>query len=414
MDKGVVIIGGGHGGSQLAASLRNEGYEGTVTLIAEEADIPYQRPPLSKTYLKEPEKGLQALRPEAFYQSHDVDLRLSTRATGIDRQARTVALSDGGSVDFEHLVLAVGSRPRLPPIPGTDVNGVFLLRAAADARKLHDGFRNAESVVVIGGGFIGLELAATARSLGRNVTVVEATDRLMGRAVAPEISGHFLDLHHSWGSQVLLNSPAAGIIGDGRGNVAAVQADVGDAIPADLVVLGIGVVPNVELAEEIGLSVENGIVVGPNLATDDPKIFAIGDCAVFQEVSINRRIRLESVQNAVDQAKALAKTIVGNGQSYRAVPWFWSDQQDVKLQMVGLADLATRRVIRGKPEDGAFSVFQFAGERLVEIDSVNRPADHMLGRRVLDADDNLPTPEQAGDEGFDLRSLIKRPARPTR
>ena len=410
--KGVVIVGGGHGGSQVAASLRSEGYEGPITLIAEEADIPYQRPPLSKTYLKEPERGLQELRPEAFYQSHNIDLRLKTRATAIDRRARSVLLDNGGTVDFEHLVLAIGSRPRIPQIPGVEVDGVFTLRDAADARRIHEGFVGAESVVVIGGGFIGLELAATARSLGRTVTVVEAADRLMGRAVAPEISQHFLELHRGWGSTVLLKAPAAGIVGDGNGHVAAVQADIGDPVPADLVVLGIGVVPNVELAETVGIAIDNGIVVGPDLKTNDPGIFAIGDVAAFGEVSIGQRIRLESVQNAVDQAKAVAKTIVGKGEPYRAVPWFWSDQADVKLQMVGLAHDATQRVVRGKPEDGAFSVFQFAGDRLVEIDSVNRGADHMLGRRVLDSGANLPTPGQAGDESFDLRSLIKRPARP--
>lgn len=407
MSQGVVIIGGGHGGSQVAASLRSEGYEGPITLISDEGDIPYQRPPLSKTYLKEPERGLQELRPEAFYTEHQVDLRLNTRATAIDRDKRTVSLADGGTVGFEYLVLAVGSRPRVPPIPGVDLAGVFTLRDAADTRRIHDAFLNAQSVVVIGGGFIGLEIAATARSLGRTVTVVEATDRLMGRAVAPEISAHFLHLHREWGSTVLLNTLAAGIVGK-DGKVQAVEVGSGKPIPADLVVLGIGVVPNVEMAAEIGLAIDNGIVVGDDLRTNDPQIFAIGDCAAFHEVSVDKRMRLESVQNAVDQAKAVAKTILGKGVPYRAVPWFWSDQKDAKLQMVGLADTATRRVVRGNPDEGAFSVFQFAGNRLVEIDSVNRPGDHMLGRRVLESGDNLPTPEQAGDENFDLKSLIRR------
>jgi 3-phenylpropionate/trans-cinnamate dioxygenase ferredoxin reductase subunit len=408
--EGVVIIGGGHGGSQTAASLRSEGYDGPVTLVSADTEIPYQRPPLSKTYLKEPEKGLQELRPAAFYGSHDIELRLSTTALSIDRHLRTVALGDGNEIGFEHLVLAVGSRPRVPAIAGTDLEGVFLLRNAADARRIHDAFVKAESVVVIGGGFIGLEIAATARQLGRNVTVVEAVDRLMGRAVAPEISQHFLDLHRGWGSTVLLNAPAEGILGDGRGKLAAIEAG-GREVPADLVVLGIGVVPNVELARDVGLSIENGILVGPNLATDDPNIFAIGDCVTFDEASIGRKIRLESVQNAVDQGKAVAKTIVGKGAPYRSVPWFWSDQQDVKLQMVGLPHLADRRVIRGNPDDGAFSVFQFAGDRLVEIDSINRAADHMFGRRGLEQAESLPTPDQAADESFDLKTLLKRPAR---
>jgi 3-phenylpropionate/trans-cinnamate dioxygenase ferredoxin reductase subunit len=411
--KGVVIVGGGHGGSQVAASLRSEGYVGPVTLISSEADIPYQRPPLSKTYLKEPENGLQELRPAAFYESHDVDLRLSTTARSIDRHLKTVTLDDGSDVEYDHLVLATGSRPRLPPIAGTDIDGVFLLRDAADARRIHDAFIKAESIVVIGGGFIGLEIAATARSLGRHVTIVEATDRLMGRAVAPEISAHFLDLHRGWGSTVILGAMADGIVGDGKGNLRAVHAG-GEEIAADLVVLGIGVVPNVELAQDVGLTIDNGIVVNDSLQTDDPAIFAIGDCVTFHEVSVDKMMRLESVQNAVDQAKAVAKTIVGKGENYKAVPWFWSDQQDVKLQMVGLANLATRRVIRGNPDDGTFSVFQFAGDRLVAIDSVNRGADHMFGRRIMDQPDSLPTPEQAADEDFDLKSLMKRPPRPAR
>ncbi len=241
------------------------------------------------------------------------------------------------------------------------------------------------------------------------MTVVEAADRLMGRAVAPEISQHFLDLHRGWGSTVLLNAMAEGIIGDAKEEaVAAVQAGGGAPIGADLVVLGIGVVPNVELAQDAGLTIDNGIVVGRDLRTSDPTIFAIGDCVLFDEVSVGQKMRLELVQNAVDQGKAVAKTITGKGEPYKSIPWFWSDQQDAKLQMVGLANLATRRVVRGKPEDGAFSVFQYAGDRLVEIDSVNKPGEHMFGRRMMDQPANLPTPEQAADESFDLRALMKR------
>ncbi|MGD9740792.1 MAG: NAD(P)/FAD-dependent oxidoreductase [Bauldia sp.] len=407
MANGTVIIGGGHGGSQAAASLRAEGYAEPVTLITAEADIPYQRPPLSKTYLKEPERGLQELRPEAFYTQHGVDLRLSTTVEAIDPAAKTVRLSDGSSVPFDHLILAMGARPRVPRIPGTDLRGVFYLRDAADVRAMHERFKSAESVVVIGGGFIGLELAGTARALGRTVTVVEAADRLMGRAVAPEISNHFLDLHRGWGTTVLLNAPAKAILGS-NGEVSGVGAGDGTVIDADLVVIGIGVVPNVELASEIGIVCDNGIVVGDDLVTSMPGVFAIGDCASFVEKSVGKRMRLESVQNAVDQGKAVAKTITGKGAPYHAVPWFWSDQGDVKLQMVGLADRATQRVVRGDPNSGAFSIFQFEGDRLVNIDSVNKPGDHMLGRRVLEAGKNLPTPAEAGDESFDLKSLLKR------
>lgn len=407
MGKGTVIIGGGHGGSQTAASLRSEGYTDPVVLLTAEADLPYHRPPLSKTFLKEPEKGLQELRPAKFYTDHNIDLRLSTRAEAVDPQRRSVLLKDGTSIEFEHLVFATGSRPRIPNIPGTELGGVFYLRDAADVRQLHDRFVAAQSVVVIGGGFIGLELAGTARALGRTVTVIEAADRLMGRVVAPEISQHFLDLHRGWGTTVILNAPAKSIIGK-QGQVVAVSAGDGPPIAADIVVIGIGVVPNVELASQIGIAVENGIVVNEMLLTSMPNVYAIGDCAAFVEPSVGRRMRLESVQNAVDQGKAVAKGITGKAAKYHAVPWFWSDQGDVKLQMVGLADKATRRVVRGKPETGAFSIFQFAGDQLVEIDSVNKPADHMVGRRVLEPGGKLPTPDQAADESFDLKALLKR------
>lgn len=411
MGKGVIIIGGGHGGSQMAVSLRSEGYTDPVTLITAESDIPYHRPPLSKTYLKEPERGLQELRPQAFYDGNKVDMRLSTKVEAIDTTKKTVLLSTGETLEWEHLVLATGARPRIPNIPGTDLNGVFYLRDAADVRAMHERFKAAESVVVIGGGFIGLELAATARQLGRNVTVIEATGRLMGRAVATEISEHFLNLHRGWGTTVLLNAGAKALIGR---NGEVVGVSVGDDTPpiaADLVVIGIGVIPNVELAQQVGIACENGIVVGADLRTSNPDVFAIGDCAAFVESSVGRRMRIESVQNAVDQAKHVAKTITGKGGApYHAVPWFWSDQQDAKLQMVGLAEKATRRVVRGKPEEGAFSIFQFDGDRLVNIDSVNKPGDHMLGRRVLEPGGRLPTPEQAADEGFDLKQLLRKPA----
>jgi 3-phenylpropionate/trans-cinnamate dioxygenase ferredoxin reductase subunit len=250
-------------------------------------------------------------------------------------------------------------------------------------------------------------LAGTARALGRSVTVIEAADRLMGRAVAPEISQHFLDLHRGWGTTVLLNAPAKSIIGK-QGQVVAVTAGDEPPIAADIVVIGIGVVPNVELASQIGIPVDNGIVVDDTLLTSMPDVYAIGDCAAFVEPSVGRRMRLESVQNAVDQGKAVARAITGKPAPYHAVPWFWSDQGDVKLQMVGLADKATRRVVRGKPDGGAFSIFQFAGEALVEIDSVNRPADHMVGRRVLEPGGKMPTPDQAADESFDLKGLLRR------
>jgi 3-phenylpropionate/trans-cinnamate dioxygenase ferredoxin reductase subunit len=403
-DKGIVIIGGGHGGSQVAASLREKGYAGTLTLVTAERDIPYQRPPLSKAFLKEPAHALLPLRPESFYAKNNVALRLGVPAAAIE--PGVIRLSDGGSVPFDKVVVATGARPRLPPIPGIDLAGVHTLRNAADARALRTALYAANDVVVVGGGFIGLEIAATARLLGKTVTVLEAAGRLMGRAVAPEISAHFLALHRGWGTDVRLDTAIGTIIGE-AGRVVAVTDAAGKRIPADLVVVGIGVVPNIELATAAGVAAENGIPVDPFMQTSNPAILAIGDCVSFHHWATGKRERLESVQNAVDQGKTAAATIVGKPEAYRAVPWFWSDQGDVKLQMVGIPHGATHSVLRGKPEAGAFSVFHYLGDRLIAIDSVNRAGDHVVGRRLLGAGVS-PPPAVVADEGVDLKALVAR------
>jgi 3-phenylpropionate/trans-cinnamate dioxygenase ferredoxin reductase component len=403
---GIVIIGGGHGGSQVAASLRVEGYDGPLTLVTAEPEIPYQRPPLSKAFLKDPKHDLLPLRPESFYVKHAVDLRLGANAVAIDRRERRVQLADGSGLAFARLVLAPGARPRWPRIDGLDLDGVFALRNAEDARRLRTRLHSASDVVVVGGGFIGLEIAGTARLLGKTVTILEAVDRLMGRVVAPEISRHFLALHRGWGSDVRLNTPVGRIVGDG-GRVTAVETAAGERIPADIAVIGIGVLPNVELAEGAGIALDNGILVYDFMVTGVPEIVAIGDCVNFHHWDLARNVRLESVQNAVDQGKTAAATLLGKREPFRAVPWFWSDQGDVKLQMVGLPFKATRSVVRGKTESGSFSVFHFAGERLVAIDSVNRAADHVVGRRLIGAGVS-PTPEAVADESTDLKALVAK------
>jgi 3-phenylpropionate/trans-cinnamate dioxygenase ferredoxin reductase subunit len=405
-ESSIVIIGGGHGGSQVAASLRTEGYGGTLTLITAERELPYQRPPLSKAFLKDQKHDLLPLRPESFYLKNAVDLRLGAEAVEIDRRERKVRLADGSALPFTALVLAPGARPRWPKIDGLDLDGVFALRNAEDARRLRMRLHSASAVVVVGGGFIGLEIAGTARLLGKDVTVLEAVDRLMGRVVAPEISRHFLALHRGWGSDVRLNTPVGRIIGE-DGRVIAVETAVGERIEADIAVIGIGVVPNVELAERAGLRLDNGILVDELMVTSAPEIRAIGDCVNFYHWDLARSVRLESVQNAVDQGKTAAAALLGKREPFRAVPWFWSDQGDVKLQMVGLPFNATHSVVRGKAESGSFSVFHFAGERLVAIDSVNRAADHVVGRRLIGAGLS-PTPESVADESTDLKALVAK------
>ena len=404
-EKGIVIVGGGQGGSQVAASLRADGYEGPLTLLTAETDVPYQRPPLSKAFLKDPKHELLPLRPESFYEKNGIALRLGAEAKAIDVGAGALSLADGSSLSFDRLVLATGARPRLPAVGGTDLDGVFTLRHADDARILRDRLHAANEVVVVGGGFIGLEIAATARLLGKTVTVLEATSRLMGRVVAPEISRHFFALHRGWGTDVRLDTPVGAIVGEG-GRVVAVETARGDRIPADIAVLGIGVVPNIELAATAGVAVENGILVNEYCETSLPDVLAIGDVVSFDHWETGKRVRLESVQNAVDQGKVAARTIMGQREPYRDVPWFWSDQGDVKLQMVGLSGAADTSVLRGTPDDGHFSVFHYAGDRLVAIDSVNRAADHVFGRRIIAAGVS-PAPEVVADEATDLKALLK-------
>ena len=402
--KGIVIVGGGHGGSQIAASLRGDGYDGPLTLVTAERDVPYQRPPLSKAFLKEPAHDLLPLRPESFYEKNAIDLRLGTEVAEIDRAGSALVLKDGSAIAFDRLALATGATPRLPAVDGAGLDGVFTLRHADDARALRTALYAANDVVVVGGGFIGLEIAGTARLLGKTVTVLEAADRLMGRVVAPEISQHFLSLHRGWGSDIRLSTAVGTIVGEG-GRVVAVETASGDRIPADIAVIGIGVAPNIALAEGAGAAIDNGILVNDFMETNVPGLFAVGDCVSFDHWDLKRRVRLESVQNAVDQAKTLSATLIGKRAPYRAVPWFWSDQGDVKLQMVGLSGDATESHLRGNPDDGSFSVFHYAGERLVAIDSVNRAADHVLGRRMIGAGIS-PPPASVADMSVDLKALL--------
>ncbi|MHA1548010.1 MAG: NAD(P)/FAD-dependent oxidoreductase [Alphaproteobacteria bacterium] len=403
--KGIVIIGGGHGGSQAAASLREAGYEERLTLLTDEREIPYQRPPLSKAFLKEPDYDLLPLRAESFYQKNEIELRLGCRAAAIDTGDGAVTLDDGSSVPADRIILATGSRARIPAVPGTDLDGLFTVRNVGDARELRDRISDAADVVVVGGGFIGLEVAATARQLGKTVTVLEAADRLMGRAVAPEISAHFLSLHTGWGADVRLGTPVGAFVGEG-GRLVAVDAADGDRIPADIAIVGIGAIANTELAEAAGIVCDNGIVVNDFVETSVASVLAIGDVATFEHWLYGRRLRLESVQNATDQARTAARVLTGNRAPYRDVPWFWSDQGDAKLQMVGLPFGASQSVVRGDRASGSFSVFHYDDDTLLAIDSVNRAGDHVVGRHLLGSGYPLP-PSMAVDEDVNLKKYLK-------
>ncbi len=404
MGFGTVIIGTGQAGFQTAASLRAEGYEESITLIGEELQIPYQRPPLSKGFaLGQQDFESIELRPHAFYQEHRIKLLTGERVTAMNRSERNVSLASGGHFPYEKLVLAVGARNRKLPTQGAELDGVLYLRSLDEAIEVRDRLQNAKEVVVIGGGFIGLEIAAVACSLGKQVTVLEALPRLMSRVVAPVISEFFQELHSDKGVKVICGATVLKLEGSG-GKVQNVVLSDGKKYPADLVIVGIGVVPNVELAREAGLGAANGITVDDYLQSTNENIFAIGDCAAFPCVFASARVRLESVQNAADQAQCVAATLAGRRSSYRALPWFWTDQFDIKLQMAGISQGHDRIVTRGSLESRKLSAFYFIEGRLIAVDSINRPLDHMMARKLIAAGTRL-TPEQAADEGLDLKNL---------
>jgi 3-phenylpropionate/trans-cinnamate dioxygenase ferredoxin reductase subunit len=407
----VVIVGAGQGGFQVAASLRDEKFDGRIVVVGDEPELPYQRPPLSKAYMNRTmlDSGIY-LRPETYFTQQNIDVMAGETVTRIARGEKCVALGSGARLAYDHLVLATGARNRLlASLPGHDGDGVAYLRSLADARALRERIEAIENVVVIGAGFIGLEFAAVAAKRGKKVTVIEAAARPMGRAVSREISDFFTEAHRAWGSELLFDTTLSQIV-RADGAVREVETSAGRKIPAELVVIGIGVVPNAELAAEAGLAVNNGIVVDAQLLTSDPAISAAGDCVSFPSAHAGDIVRLESVQNAVDQGKAIAARLMGKPANYEAVPWFWSDQGDPKLQMVGLTGGHDRTVVRGDIAQRQFSVFCFRGERLLGIETVNRASDHVMGRRLLAQKREL-TPEQVAASDFDLKAFVQAGAR---
>jgi 3-phenylpropionate/trans-cinnamate dioxygenase ferredoxin reductase component len=400
----VVIVGAGHAGFQVAASLRQHGFSGPIALLNDEGHLPYQRPPLSKAYLKGT-GGPDSLmfRPEKFFLDQKIDL-ISDRAVSIDRGAHKVLLGSGSSLDYGHLVLATGARNRLLDIPNANLEGVRYLRTLDESEALRHRIGSGERVVVIGAGFIGLEFAATARGKGLEVDVVELGTRVMARAVTAEISEFFQSSHTAAGIRIHLGVQVTSIESDGQ-NVTGVSLSDGRHMPADLVVVGVGVLPNVELAAEAGLPVAAGIVVDEHLLTADPDISAVGDCALYASPRFGGSLRLESVQNAADHARCVAARLTGDAKPYDGLPWFWSDQGPHKLQIAGLTTGYDRVVVRGDRGQGAFSAFCYKSGQLVGIESVNRAGDHMFGRRLLAANGSI-TPEQAADPAFDLKGAL--------
>jgi 3-phenylpropionate/trans-cinnamate dioxygenase ferredoxin reductase subunit len=405
MTAAVLIAGAGHAGFQLAVSLRQLGYEGRVCLINDEAHLPYQRPPLSKAYLKgEGRPDSLMFRPEKFYHDQHIEL-IADRAVSIDRPARKLLLASGAALDYAHLVLATGARNRLLDIPNANQADVLYLRILDESEALRLRIASARHVVVIGAGFIGLEFAATARAKGLEVDVIELGARVMARAVTAEISEYFQQRHTAAGIRIHFGVQATSIESDGT-RVTGVSLSDGRHVPADLVVVGVGVLPNIELAAAAGLPVASGIIVDEQLLTSDPDISAIGDCALFASPRFGGSLRLESVQNATDHARCVAARLTGNAKTYDGQPWFWSDQGDDKLQIAGLTTGYDRVVVRGDPAQRSFSAFCYREGRLVGVESVNRAADHVFGRKILGLNRSI-APEQAVDLDFDLKAAVK-------
>lgn len=402
--KSVLIVGAGHAGFQVAASLRQHGFAERICLINDEAHLPYQRPPLSKAYLKgEGKSDSLMFRPDKFYRDQTIEL-IADRAAFIDRAAQRLVLASGAFLDYGHLVLATGARNRLLDLPNANLPDVKYLRILDESEVLRQRIASAKHVAVIGAGFIGLEFAATARIKGLEVDVIELGSRVMARAVTAEISEYFQERHASAGIRIHLGVQATSIenVGD---KVAGISLSNGHRIPADLVVVGVGVLPNVEIAAEAGLPVASGIIVNQHLLTADPNISAIGDCALFESPRFGGSLRLESVQNATDHARCVAARLTGDAKAYDGLPWFWSDQGDDKLQIAGLTTGYDQVVVRGDPAARSFSAFCYKQDQLVGIESVNRAADHVFGRKILGLNRSIEA-EKAADASFDLKSAL--------
>ncbi len=402
-----VVVGAGHAGAQLCASLRQEGWTGEILVIGDEPALPYHRPPLSKTYLSG-KAGLDDLliRPADFYAKQDITLRHG-RVASIDRAAHTVTLSDGEQIGYAELALCLGARPRRLAIPGAELTGVHYLRDAADIEAIRAGLDGARRVVIIGAGYIGLETAASLRKLGIEVTVLETAERVLERVTAPQVSVFYDRVHREEGVDLRTGVTVTAIEGDDR--VRGVRLADGGFVDADLVIIGIGVVPNTELAEAAGLTVDNGVVIDDHCRTDDPDIVAAGDCASHVMARYGRRLRLESVPNAGEHAKVAAATMCGKAKSISALPWFWSDQYELKLQIAGLNDGYDSVVLRGDPAAGRdFACFYFDGEQMIAADCVNRPKEFMFSRRAIG--ERLPIDRSLlADPDTPLAELLKAP-----
>ncbi|GGC03260.1 oxidoreductase [Marinobacterium zhoushanense] len=404
-DAGIVIVGCGHAGLSTAETLRRRGYRGRVRLIGDEAGLPYQRPPLSKQFLKgEWDQSRLIQRNAEFYVKHDIELIPGQMATSLDVGGRSLALESGERLTWDNLVLATGAKLKRLQVSGADAAGVYYLRTLAQAKALRAALSGATQIVVIGGGFIGLEAAAAFVDAGKSVCILNGADSLLPRAASGPVARHMAGLHLGRGAQVENAIELAGFDTQG-GRVSGVTLRDGRSFPADIVLVGIGVEPDTELAQTAGLKCKDGILIDEQCRTSAPDILAAGDCARFRHPLYHRLVRLESIQNAIEQGKHAAGTLLGDTDPYRAVPWFWSDQYDTKLQIAGLADGHDLEVIRGDEQGERFSVFCYARRRLLAVESINAPADHMIARRLIQSGIS-PTADDAANPDFNLRDLL--------
>ena len=397
----IVIIGAGQAAAQAVASLRAEGYSGVLTLVGDEPFAPYQRPPLSKAYLSgEFARERLFLKPDSFYAESNCELRLGVPAKRIDRQAKTVELADGATLSYDRLLLTTGAEVRKLPIPGGALKGVHYLRGIADVDALRPRLTPGARFAVVGGGYIGLEVAAVAAKRGVEVTVIEVAERVMARAVSPPVSAFYEKTHREHGVKLVMNAAAKGF--EGADAVTAVATNAG-TIPADVVLVGVGIVPNIALARDCGVDCNNGIVVDEYAATSDPDIFAAGDCTNHPAFA-GGRVRLESVQNAIDQAKHAALAMLGRPAPYHEVPWFWSDQYDLKMQIAGLAHPGDLTVLRGNPAARKFAVFHLREGIVAAVEAVNAAPEYIVGRRLIAARGAV-TPDRLADTSIPAKSL---------
>jgi len=399
-----VVVGASHAGVQVALSLRAQGWDGDIVLLGEEDGLPYQRPPLSKDFLtgaKTPDSI--ALRPAALYAKQGVDYRPGQRVVGIDRARRCVQLASGDELAYDGLALATGTRPRRLELPGSELKGIHYLRSLGDAIAIRADLATARRAVIIGGGYIGLEAAASLRQCGLEVSVLEALPRVLARVTTEVLSTFFHRLHADEGVSIATGVTIRAL--EGEGSVAGVRTADGRFYPADVVLVGIGVLPNVELAEAAGLEVGNGIRVDGQARTSDPLIVAAGDCTWHFNPIYQREMRLESVQNATDQARVAAATLCGKFETYQVLPWFWSDQYDVKLQIAGLAQGHDAVIVRGDVSQRSFAIFYLRGDQLLAVDAINRPQEFMVAKKLI-VDRTPLLAHQLADETVPVKTLL--------